>query len=161
MPGPSSNPTYCACLNEADSYQHRLGSWFPTHAAKRLRHGWGTRHRILSWLLAAPIRLRSGQALKPCPCYKASFGFVVSHPCREETAAWMGHPASHFIVAACGPHSTSLRAGFKAVPLLQGVVWVRGFPPMPRRDCGMAGAPGIAFYCGCLRPPFDFAQGRL
>jgi hypothetical protein len=40
---------------------------------------------ILLWLVAA--------RLKPGPCYKASFGFVVSHPCREETAAWMGHPA--------------------------------------------------------------------
>jgi hypothetical protein len=90
---------------------------------------------ILLWLVAAPIRLRSGQALKPGPCYKASFGFVVSHPCREETAAWMGHPASHFILSACGPA--------KGVPLLQSVVWVRGFPPMPRRDCGMDGAPGV------------------
>ena len=48
----------------------------------------------------------------------------------------------HFIVAARGPHSTSLRAGFKAVPLLQSIVGVRGIPPLPRRDCGMDGARG-------------------
>jgi hypothetical protein len=49
--------------------------------------------------------------LKSCPCYKALFGFVVSHPWRDKATPWMGHPAFHFIVAAYCPA--------EAVPLLQ------------------------------------------